>query len=81
MAYNKSLDKELKQWKIESEDTAILVSVYAYNGGDKKLQIGPRTYAKKNGDVGYRKAGRLSVDETAKLAEILPEVTDTLSAV
>jgi len=75
MAYNKGLDKVLYEANINSEnDTVLKVSVYSYNGGEPKLQIGPRTYTKKNGEEGFRKAGRLTEGEVEKLVDILPDV-------
>ena len=81
MAYNKGLDKELFHATIEGEDEkALHVSVHAYNGGEPKLQIGPRTYIKRDGGTGYGKAGRISADEVAKLVDILKDVEDILGA-
>ena len=79
MAYSKGLDKELYFANIQSEDGTVLrVSVFSYNGGDKKLQIGPRIYTKKDGEEGYRKAGRLTEGETEQLVDILPTIQSYL---
>jgi hypothetical protein len=81
MAYNEDLDKVLFDGNIESEDGTVLkVSVYSYNGGDPKLQIGPREYTKKNGDKGYRKAGRMTAGELEKLVDMLPDLQIHLGA-
>ena len=80
MAYNKGLDKMLYMANIEGEnETTLKVSVYTYNGGDPKLQIGPRVYTKRNGEEGFRKAGRLSEGEVEKLVDVLPVVNSYLS--
>ena len=44
MAYNKDLDKVLWEGEVpgDAEGKALLVSVHSYNGGDAKLQVGPR---------------------------------------
>lgn len=78
MAFRKDLDHELSRWEIESEGTTLRVSVYSYNGGEAKLQIGPRVYEKKDGSEGFRKAGRLTVEEATELARILPEALKSL---
>lgn len=75
MAFKKELDKELFHANIECDDgTTLKVSVNSYNGGEAKLQIGPKVYTKKDGSEGFRKAGRLSSGEVEKLADVLPEV-------
>ena len=38
MAYDESKDKEVKTWKHEK---GLYVSLYQYNGGAPKVQIGP----------------------------------------
>jgi hypothetical protein len=80
MAYDKSADKVLYMANIEGEnDTTLKVSVYSYNGGEPKLQIGPRVYQKRNGEDGFRKAGRLTGGEVEKLADIMPVVHSYLA--
>jgi hypothetical protein len=80
MAYDKSADKVLYMANIEGEnDTVLKVSVYSYNGGEPKLQIGPRVYQKRNGEDGFRKAGRLTGGEVEKLADIMPVVHSYLA--
>jgi len=64
MAFNSSLDKVLIGWTVGD---GLEIKVCIYNGGDKKLQIGPRTYEKKDGSTGFRKAGRMSFDEVKEL--------------
>jgi hypothetical protein len=79
MAYSAKLDKELFGANIPSDDGTVLrVSVYSYNGGDAKLQIGPRVFTKKNGEEGFRKAGRISGDELEKLIDLMPELSTYL---
>ena len=80
MAYDKSADKVLYMANIDGEnDTTLKVSVYSYNGGEPKLQIGPRVYQKRNGEDGFRKAGRLTGGEVEKLADIMPVVHSYLA--
>lgn len=80
MAYNEKLDKVLFDAGIPNEDgTTLKVSVYSYNGGEPKLQIGPRVYTKKNGEEGFRKAGRMTGGEMEKLVDLMPELSVYLS--
>ena len=78
MGYDKEKDVAIKVWTLDGEKDALEVGIYQYNGGEKKLQIGPRTFEKKNGDQGHRKAGRLTVDETTWLVTVLAEATTLL---
>jgi hypothetical protein len=78
MAFDKSKDNELWVDTIEGDNDTLRISVFAYNGGERKLQIGPRTYEKKNGDDGFRKAGRLTADEVDFLIEKLPAIREII---
>ena len=60
MAYDESKDKEIKTWQHQG---GLYLSIYQYNGGEPKIQIGPRAYKKSDGSTGYGKAGRLSLEE------------------
>lgn len=66
MAFDETKDKELWQGQIND----LMVSVHSYNGGDPKLQIGPRVVTKKDGSESYRKAGRLTGQEMEWLVEM-----------
>lgn len=80
MAFNKDLDKTLQKWAIEGENGRVLeVSVCQYNGGEAKLQIGPRTYDKKDGSKGYGKAGRLTPAEVVALSKIMPAISERIA--
>ena len=75
MPYDSSLDNQIftKSW--ETEDTKVNVSVYSYNNGPKKLQIGREN---RDAEGGYRfsKLGRLTKEEAAG---ILPLVQEAIS--
>lgn len=75
MAYDATKDVEVASWKVEGDKTDLMISVYQYGDGEPKIQIGPRVYQKKNGDMSYTKAGRLTVEETSA---ILPFLTEAL---
>ncbi|MBU1042789.1 MAG: hypothetical protein KJ915_00100 [Candidatus Omnitrophica bacterium] len=75
MAYNAELDKKLfsKDW--ESEMDKITVSVYAYNEGQKKLQIS-RNSRDKDGEYRFAKLGRMTKPE---VEAILPFIQEAVS--
>jgi hypothetical protein len=72
--FDKSLDRCVKSWVIgDASDKHLEVSVYSYNGGELKMQI-LRKFRYKNGKQGFGKMGRLTIEETVGLADVLPEV-------
>jgi len=75
MPYDSSLDEQLftKFW--ENEAGKVVVSVYSYNNGAKKLQI-VREVKDRNGEFSFAKLGRLTKDE---LTGILPLIQEALS--
>ena len=72
MAYDATKDQILDSW--ENGETGLTISIYRYAEGDPKLQIGPRSYTKKDGSKGATKTGRLNIDDVLWLSEILEEV-------
>jgi hypothetical protein len=75
MAFNPRLDKVEASFDYESDNGKNLkISVMSYNGGELKLQIGPRLYQKRDGSTGYGKAGRMTADEACHLARVMPQV-------
>ena len=75
MPYDTNLDERLfvKEW--ENETGKIVVSVYSYNNGPKKLQI-IREIKGRDGNFVFAKLGRLSKDE---LQAILPFIQEALA--
>lgn len=72
--FDKSKDVCVKSWFIgDPDDKHLEVSVMQYNGGELKMQV-IRKFRRANGQIGFGKMGRLSLDETIALGEILPEV-------
>jgi hypothetical protein len=71
MAYDASKDKEIKSWKHKD---GLYLSIYQYNGGEPKIQIGPRAYQKADGSTGYGKAGRLTLAEMGWLFGLKDEI-------
>jgi len=76
MAFDNSKDKVIKSWSFNGLE----ISVRSYDGGDRKVQIGPRTFERRDGSVGHRKAGRLTSDEFDFLASISAEIYKAIDA-
>lgn len=70
-------DKVLKKWKCE--DTGLIVAIHSYDGGEPKLQIGPRVLKKKDGtDRAPSKAGRLTIEDVEWIYDIIDDIKDEL---
>lgn len=78
MAYDPSKDKILETW--ENEETGLIVSINRYGNGEPKLQIGPRSYTKRDGTKTTTKAGRLAIDDVLWLGEVPEEVKEKMNA-
>ena len=74
MPYDSSLDEQLFSKALETETGKVVVSVYTYNNGPKKLQF-TREFKDRNGNLTIAKLGRLSKDE---LKGILPLIQEAL---
>jgi hypothetical protein len=77
MPFDPSKDKILKNWRCEN--TGLIVSINRYDAGEAKVQIGPRSFIRKDGAESQRKAGRLSMEDILWLYDILDEIKDALS--
>jgi len=77
MAYDATKDQVLDTW--ENEETGLQISINRYGDGEPKLQIGPRTYTKKDGSKGATKTGRLNIADVLWLEETLEEVKDKMN--
>ena len=77
MPYDSSLDEKLfgKEW--ESETGKIVVSVYSYNNGPKKLQIS-REIRNAQGDFTFSKLGRLTKDEILNILPLIKEALEVM---
>jgi hypothetical protein len=76
MAYDSSLDQQLfaKTWN--GQGSRLIVGVYSYNNGPKKLQIS-RELPTEDGKSGFAKLGRLTKEE---VQGVLPFLQDALQA-
>jgi hypothetical protein len=75
MPYDASLDEQLFSKFWENDTGKIVVSVYSYNNGPKKLQIS-RELQEREGRPAFAKLGRLSRDE---LQGILPLIQEAIA--
>lgn len=75
MPYDSSLDKSLFSKSIESEAGKLVVSIYSYNGGPKKLQIS-RENRDMEGNLRFAKLGRMNKEE---LESVLPLIQEALN--
>lgn len=79
MPYDPQKDEMVKQWRCE--ETGLLVSIQRYDGGEAKVQIGPRILMKKDGSQrAPAKAGRLTIEDMMWFYDIIDEVKEELSA-
>ncbi len=78
MPYDANKDETIKQWRCE--ETGLVISIQRYDGGEAKLQIGPRLLRRKDGgERAPAKAGRLTVEDLLWFYDIIDEVKDELS--
>ncbi|MDD2703038.1 MAG: hypothetical protein PHC33_03425 [Candidatus Omnitrophica bacterium] len=74
MPYDSSLDQQIFTKPYETETGKIVVSVYSYNNGPRKLQLS-RENKDAEGNPRFAKLGRLS---KAELEGILPLINEAL---
>lgn len=72
MPYDSNLDEQVFTKAFEKEEDRIIVSVYSYNNGPKKLQI-VRGNIAADGNLRFTKLGRLSKEEAEGILPIIQE--------
>ena len=72
MPYDINLDECLFQKAYEGENERITVSVYSYNGGQKKLQVSRENKAS-DGQFRFTKLGRMVKEEIEAVLPIMQE--------
>lgn len=77
MAFDPDKDKILKKW--QCDETGLVVSINQYGDGEPKVQIGPRTFTRKDGKESQRKAGRLTIEDMLWFYDIIDDVKEELS--
>lgn len=77
MPYDSSLDTQLftKSW--ENDSGKIVISVYSYNNGPKKLQI-TRELSDREGKPTFAKLGRLSKEEAEGILPLIQEALKSM---
>jgi hypothetical protein len=79
MPYDAAKDEVLKQW--HCEETGLMVSIQRYDGGEAKVQIGPRILRRKDGSQrAPAKAGRLTIEDVLWLYDIMDEIKEELTS-
>lgn len=73
MPYNSSLDEQLFSRAWDTDNGKIVVSVYSYNSGPRKLQIA-REIKDREGNFNFAKLGRLSKEELQGILPLIQEV-------
>lgn len=76
MPYDSSLDAQVFSKAMDQDAGKIIVSVYSYNNGPKKLQI-TREIKDREGNLTFTKLGRLTKDE---INGILPLIKEAIAA-
>lgn len=72
MPYDSSLDEQIFSQAWEGQTSKIVVGVYSYNNGPKKLQI-TREVHNREGAPGFAKLGRLAKEEALGILPIIQE--------
>jgi hypothetical protein len=78
MPYDKSLDKEIFSDEIEFEMTKIKVSVFSYNDGTPKLQLGRENRNQNTGEWGFSKLGRMTKEEAQKVLPLIQKALENM---
>ncbi len=74
MAYDKELDECIFSKAEEKDSDKLIVGVYSYNKGKKKLQLA-RENKDSQGKFKFAKLGRLTRDEVEVLLPLMKEAT------
>ena len=72
MPYDAKLDNCLFSKNFENDFGRVIVSVYAYNQGAKKLQLG-RENKNKDGEYTFAKLGRMTKEEIKAVLPLIQE--------
>ena len=76
MPYDSNLDAQVFSRFWENDAGKVVVSVYSYNNGPKKIQL-VREVKDRNGEYAFAKLGRLTKEEAEG---ILPLIQEALKA-
>lgn len=78
MPYDASLDESLFSKSYEYEGGKVIVSVYSYNKGMKKLQIS-RENINAEGETRFAKLGRMTKDEAEAVLPLMQEAIGAMA--
>jgi len=77
MPYDSSLDNQVFTRFWENDSGKIVVSVYSYNNGPKKVQI-VREVKDRNGEYAFAKLGRLTREEAEGVLPLIQEALKSM---
>lgn len=77
MPYDSSLDEQLFSKFWENDTGKIVVSVYSYNNGPRKMQI-IREIKGRDGNFAFAKLGRLSREELQGILPLIQEASSIM---
>jgi hypothetical protein len=77
MPYDASLDTQVFAKTYDYDGGKIIVSVYSYNNGPKKLQI-TREVKDREGKFTFTKLGRLAKDEIESILPLIKEAMENM---
>jgi predicted transcriptional regulator len=72
MPYDSNLDAQIFTRFWENDSGKIVVSVYSYNNGPRKIQI-VREVKDRNGEYAFAKLGRLTKEEAGGVLPLIQE--------
>lgn len=76
MAFDKSLDKCLFSETVEFETTKIIVGVFSYNEGNKKLQLSREVLDPNTGEFKFAKLGRMFKEEAEAVIPLMQKAIE-----
>jgi len=80
MSYDPSKDKCLKQWKTGNDANDLVVGIYQYKEGEKKVGINRIVRNWKTGELVVSRAGRLNWDDVQFLQSIMDEIVQEMES-
>ena len=77
MPYDSNLDAQIFTRFWENDSGKIVVSVYSYNNGPRKIQI-VREVKDRNGEYAFAKLGRLTKEEAEGVLPLIQEASKNM---
>lgn len=76
--FDRSLDENLFTKEVSFETTKIVVSIFSYNGGAKKLQLSRENLNPESGDWVFSKLGRMRKEEVEGVLPLIKEAYELM---